>query len=202
MKKELTRSELEALYLPPAGELVVVDVPDMPFLMIDGDGSPDADPFQRALRWLFRVVHPIRREARARMGGHFVEPPLQGLWWAEDVADLVAGKKDEMRWRLMIPVPEWVTDDLFTEAIRDVAAKHGDLPEDLRLERYHEGESIQILHVGPDEEISDVARGLYEHLHERGLAPSGPHHQIYLTDPARTPPAKRRTLLRQPVRPE
>jgi hypothetical protein len=33
-----------------------------------------------------------------------------------------------------------------------------------------------------------------------GLAPSGPHREIYLSDPRRVAPEKLRTILRQPVR--
>lgn len=34
-----------------------------------------------------------------------------------------------------------------------------------------------------------------------GLTFNGAHHEIYLSDPRRTEPAKLRTILRQPVRP-
>jgi hypothetical protein len=33
-----------------------------------------------------------------------------------------------------------------------------------------------------------------------GMTFAGPHHEIYLGDPRRTPPQKLKTILRQPVR--
>ena len=33
-----------------------------------------------------------RRIAKTRMGKHFVEPPLEALWWADDPADFVEGR--------------------------------------------------------------------------------------------------------------
>ena len=109
MKKELTRRQLEQLYLPPADDFTMVDVPDMPFFMLDGEGAQDRGPLEKAVQWLFTVIHPIKQEARKRMGRSFVEPPLECLWWADDMADFAAGRKDKLRWRMMIPGPGWAT---------------------------------------------------------------------------------------------
>ena len=38
-------------------------------------------------------------------------------------------------------------------------------------------------------------------MDEHGLVADGLHHEIYLSDPFGTEPAKMRTILRQPVRP-
>lgn len=38
-----------------------------------------------------------------------------------------------------------------------------------------------------------------EFIPEHGLRMTGTHHEIYFSDPRRGDPAKRRTLLRQPV---
>jgi hypothetical protein len=78
------RRRLEELYLPSADDFVLVDVPDLQFVMIDGEGDPAGEAFARASRWLFAVIYPIKRVAKQRMGKRFVEPPLEGLWWAEE----------------------------------------------------------------------------------------------------------------------
>lgn len=85
------RRRLEELYLPPADEFVLVDVPDLQFVMIDGEGDPNGEAFSRAVRWLFSAIYPVKRIAKERMGTRFVEPPLEGLWWADDMNDFVAG---------------------------------------------------------------------------------------------------------------
>ena len=78
--------------------------------------------------------------------------------------------------------------------------KRGKAPKSLRLDSYHEGESVQIMYVGPNEgEIPTIER-LHRELSARGLVPNGPHHEIYLNDPRRTAPKRRKTVLRQPVR--
>jgi hypothetical protein len=65
----------------------------MQYVMIAGEGNPDCARFKRAVRWLFTAVHALKLIATERMGKDFVEAPLEGLWWAEDMSDFIAGNK-------------------------------------------------------------------------------------------------------------
>jgi hypothetical protein len=70
----------------------------------------------------------------------------------------------------------------------------------LGLENLHEGKSVHILHVGDYNGIGAICRRLYdEYLPAHGLTPNGHYHEIYLNDPRRTAPEKRKTVIRQPV---
>jgi hypothetical protein len=128
------RRRLEELYLPPADEFVLVDVPDLQFVMIDGEGNPSGEAFAQASRWLFSVVFPIKRVAKERMGKSFVEPPLEGLWWADDMNDLIAGNRDKLKWRLMIVTADWVDEELFVQAMAKASERLGEPPRSLRRE--------------------------------------------------------------------
>jgi hypothetical protein len=192
---------LEELYLPSADDFVLVEVPDLQFVMIDGEGDPGGERFTRAMRWLFAVIYPIKRVAKERMGKLFVEPPLECLWWADDMNDLITGTRDKLKWRLMIVTADWVDQEMFDQAVAKASERLGEPPSSLRLERFAEGRSVQIMHVGPNsEEVATLARLHHELLTEHDLVPNGHHHEIYLTDPNRVAPEKRRTVLRQPVR--
>jgi hypothetical protein len=199
---EPSRKQLEELYLPPADDFVTVDVPEMKFVMVDGEGSPKGERHAEAMKWLFAAVYPIRRIAKERMGRNFVEPPVEGLWWADDVADFAAHNMDKLKWRMMIPAtPEWVTEDMFARAVAEAAGKLGKAPGSLRLDSYDEGLSVQIMHVGPPAEQCETMTRLHkEYLPAHKLVCNGPHHEIYLTDPRRVAPEKQKTVLRQPVR--
>jgi hypothetical protein len=194
------RRRLEELYLPATDEFVLVDVPDMQFVMIDGEGDHDSEGFAQGTRWLFAVIHPIKRLARQRMGKNFVEPPLEVLWWADDMADFVAGNRDKFKWRQMIVTADWVDEEMFHGAVAKTRERLGEPPSSLRLERFAEGTSVQIMHVGPESAaIPTMARLHNEFLPEHNLVAIGYHHEIYLTDPSRTAPEKLKTVLRQPV---
>jgi len=102
----------------------------------------------------------------------------------------------------MIRQPSWVTSGMVRDAKASAGARRA-LPalDRLRLESYHEGLSVQILHVGPyAEEAPTLARLHTRYLPENRLAEAGRHHEIYLGDPRRTAPARLKTILRQPVR--
>ena len=62
------RRRLEELYLPSANDFVLVDVPDLQFVMIEGEGDPGGEAFAQATRWLFAVIYPMKRVARSGWG--------------------------------------------------------------------------------------------------------------------------------------
>lgn len=67
-----------------------------------------------------------------------------------------------------------------------------------------EGLCVQCLHIGPyDDEPATVAR-MHAYLEREGcvldFSPQRLHHEIYLSDPRKTAPEKRKTVIRHPVR--
>jgi hypothetical protein len=201
MKEPDLMARLKELYLPPAEDFVFVDVPDMRFVMIDGHGAADRTALDHAVKWLFAAIYPIKRLARERMGKTFVEPPLEGLWWADDIQDFICGNRDKLHWRMMIVFePDWLTTEMFDDGVATAQARLGEPPASLRLENYAEGASVQIMHVGPpSEEAPTIARLHREFLPSHNLIANGHHHEIYLNDPNRVAAEKLRMVLRQPV---
>ena len=64
-----------------------------------------------------------------------------------------------------------------------------------------EGDCLQALHLGPYSAEAPVLARLHDEIMPgAGLDFAGPHHEIYLSDPRKTPAEKLRTILRQPVR--
>ncbi|MEY6567724.1 GyrI-like domain-containing protein [Streptomyces sp. PGLac3x] len=181
-----------------------VDVPAMNFLMAEGAGSPNTSPLYRdVVQALYTTAYAVRALAVEQLGRKHTVGPLEGLWWSEDLGAFAARDEDAWQWRLMIVQPEWITRDLFEAGLaRAVAKKAPAAAGRVRFEEFHEGPSVQILHVGPyDEEGPTLARLHEEYLPDHGLRPRGTHHEIYLSDPRRTDPARLRTILRQPVGP-
>ncbi|KRA41696.1 GyrI-like domain-containing protein [Devosia sp. Root635] len=177
-------------------------VPEMAFVMVDGAGNPNSAPaYQSAIEWLYSISYALKFAAKA-LGHDYVVPPLEGLWWADNPADFTARRKDNWRWTMMIMAPDILTQAMFAEAVAKVGAKLGKRPDTLRLERYAEGRSLQVLHVGSYDDEGPVLAQLHDvEMPARGLTFNGHHHEIYLSDARRTAPDKLRTILRQPVRP-
>lgn len=201
MSVKIDRAKLVELYLPGTEGFTLVDVPEMPFAMIDGEGSPDHGASAKAIKTLFMAIYPIRREARKRMGKNFVEAPLEMLYWADDMHDLAAGNKENWKWKVMVVLPDWVDDEMFAQAVAEARGQVDEVPESLRLEKFAEGRCAQIMHFGRQQEVPATLERLYtEFLPQNKLDPAGPYHEIYLNDWSRVPPEKRKIVLRQPVR--
>jgi len=193
-----------ALYAPSAKDFVMVDVPPMAYLAVDGSGDPNTSPeYAEAVEALFSVAYAVKFRSKKALGRDFVVGPLEGLWRADDPAAFVTRDKASWSWTMLIAQPEWVDEALVAEAAAAVRAKGEKAALGrLRLERLNEGMSVQILHIGSyDDEAPTLARLHDEWMPQHGLTFNGDHHEIYLSDARRTAPAKLRTILRQPVRP-
>jgi len=197
------KKALPGLYATPRDRFVPVDVPAMQFVMVDGAGDPNtASAYKQALEWLYSTSYAMKLAARAAGRRDYVVPPLEGLWWAEDPADFVARRKDRWHWTMMIMAPDCVGRPLFETAVEKAKKKFGTPPPSLRFEHFDEGRCLQILHIGSyDDEAPTLAKLHDEVMPSQGLTFAGHHHEIHLSDPRRTEPAKLKTLLRQPVKP-
>ena len=71
----------------------------------------------------------------------------------------------------------------------------------LRFERWAEGPSAQIMHVGPYATEPATIRAPHDAIAEHGSRPRGRHHEIYLGNPRTSAPERLRTILRQSVEP-
>ena len=196
------RKDHPELYRPSRDSFTLVDVPAMQFVMVDGEGDPNVAPsYKQAIEWLFSISYAMKFAVKAALQKDYVVPPLEGLWWAEDPQDFVARRKACWRWTMMIMAPDFLDADMFDAARVKTARKLGAPPASLRLEKYDEGRSLQILHIGSyDDEAPTLARLHDEVMPAQGLTFAGRHHEIYLSDARRTEPAKLKTILRQPVK--
>jgi hypothetical protein len=202
MAKVDFKRQLKHLYQPSAKDVSVVDVPDMNFLMVDGQGDPTTSrEYQEALEALYTVAYQLKFTIKGRAPElDYVIPPPEGLWWAKDMGAFAMDDRDAWQWTAMIMQPDQVTEALFDEAVKEVKRKK-DLPGlgKLRLERYHEGRAVQILHLGPYSTEGPTIEKLHAFARENGYQLRGKHHEIYLSDPRRTVPDKMKTVIRHPV---
>ena len=203
MPKVDFKKEYKELYAPPK-KFVIVEVPELQFLMVDGHGDPNvAQEYQEAVEALYAVAYKIKFSSKKQLERDYVVPPLEGLWWAEDMASFsTARDKSKWDWTMMIMTPDWITADIFAEAVDQVRkGKNPAALNKVRLESYYEGLSVQIMHIGSyDDEGPTLMKLHNEFLPENGYAENGKHHEIYLSDPRKVAPEKLKTVLRQPVR--
>lgn len=202
MEKLDLKKTLKALYAPSAKEPSLVDVPPMNCFAVDGQGAPGAQAFQEAIEALYGASYTLKFMLKKRKGfPEYAVMPLEGLWCADDVTAFVEGRKDECKWTLLIVQPDFITRELFDEAVAELKAKK-DSPAiaKLRFDTLREGQSVQIMHVGPYAAEKPTIERLHAYMKEKGCTFNGPHHEVYMNDPRRTAPEKLKTIIRQPVR--
>jgi hypothetical protein len=128
--------------------------------------------------------------------------PLEALWFtAADGSFDMNVPAEKWRWRVLMIASDDVTPEVFDRAVAEVRRKKGDSPAlgRLRFERWREGRSAQVMHIGPYSEERPTIERLHAFIAAQGSQPRGAHHEIYLGDPRRADPAKLKTVLRQPV---
>jgi len=195
------KRELRELYAP-GREPVIVDVPELAYVLIDGHGDPNTAPgFSEAIEALFTVAYTAKFAVkRAAAGIDYGVMPLEGLFWTPEMSTFTTDDKSAWDWTLMIMQPEQVTPEVFGEA-RAAATKKKSLDAigRVRLERFAEGRAAQILHIGPYAAEGPTIQRLHAFIAEQGYRRAGKHHEIYLGDPRRAAPEKLKTIVRQPI---
>jgi hypothetical protein len=190
-------------YRATVGEFRVVNVPERRYLMIDGHGDPNVSPaYVETLESLYPVAYKMKFASKQDLDRDYVVPPLEGLWWAEDMAAFTTGRdKSQWDWTMMLMVPDWVGHAIFVAAVEKVGTKNPPPRlEAVRLEALTEGQCVQTLHLGSFDDEAEVLANMHDDfIPSHGLQLSGKHHEIYLSDPRKTIPTKLRTILRQPV---
>ncbi|WP_205519473.1 GyrI-like domain-containing protein [Pyxidicoccus caerfyrddinensis] len=191
------------IYAPSHKEFSVVVVPRMSFVMADGEGNPNlAQSYRDAVQALYAVSYTLKFASKKLANRDYVVAPLEGLWSADDPAAFVQRRKDEWKWTMMIMQPEWITKEMFDEAVEVVRTKKNPaaLP-GVYFDTYDEGLSVQIMHIGSYDDEAPTLRRLHEeYMPANGLDFNGPHHEVYIGDPRKAEPSKLKTILRQPVK--
>ena len=202
MSKIDFKKDWKHLYAPTAKEVVEVDVPDLKYLMIDGRGDPnDSIEFSEAVETLFAVSYAVKFAVKKGvLALDYGVMPLEGLWWADDMAQFSVEAKSDWKWTLMILQPDFVTEGILDTCHLQVKEKKNPAAiSKTRFETLSEGRCAQILHIGPFSEEGPAVEKVHQYVDARGER-VGKHHEIYLSDIRRADPSRWRTVIRQPMK--
>lgn len=162
-------------YRARRGEFRTLEVPELRYLMVDGHGDPNTSiDYADALAALYPVGYTLKLASKRELGRDYVVPPLEGLWWAEDMTAFTSARdKSRWDWTMMLLVPDWIAGEMVEQAIATVRAREGsERPvriDDVRLASLDEGLCVQTLHVGSFDDEGPVL----EHLHREVIPAAG-----------------------------
>ena len=201
------KKEYKDIYLPK-DKPVLVYIPSMHFIMVDGSGDPNGSrDFQQAVQLLYGLSYTIKmsKMKNNRPEGYFeyVVPPLEGLWWIDNGA-FSFENRENWSWTLMIRQPEFVDAGVFHRACEELRKKNPEPASDnARFGAFREGLCVQVMHVGLYATEPESMHEMILLMKEEGLrdrvGTGGKHHEIYLSDPRKSKPENMKTVLRHPV---
>ncbi|MEK3885002.1 GyrI-like domain-containing protein [Paenibacillus sp. PL2-23] len=199
-KSKLDLAKMDKAYYSAPGKPQVVEFPELSYLAVEGQGSPDGQAFASATEALYKVAYTLKFQSKGE-GADFTVAKLEGQWWVDSEAYGLDVPREEWRWKLLIRLPEFVSEAAVGQAKLKAAEKKNaaaGIP-GVEFLRLREGLCVQMLHTGPFSNEPETLEVMHGFMAEAGYVPSGRHHEIYLSDFRRTEPSRLRTILRQPV---
>jgi hypothetical protein len=166
------------------------------FFVVEGQGKPGGDAFHEALGWLFATTYTAKFMLKFEGAVDFKVSKLECLYLSAPDKTPMA----EWRWRFLLRVPDTVTAGHLAKVRKTLKERKGLDTKAVKRIRWKEGRALQVLHVGPYDEVGPIYCQLEAHAREHGLAVQCPAHEIYLNDPRRVAPEKIRTIVRLPVK--
>jgi hypothetical protein len=98
---------LKDFYSSKSGMFTQVVVPRFNFLMVNGSGDPNTSKdYASAIEALYTLSYILKFMSQEELGRDYSVPPLEGLWWSNDMEDFEKGNKDEWLWTAMIMLPD------------------------------------------------------------------------------------------------
>lgn len=198
-----TTDTLELLHAA-TDRATIVTVPQRRMYALDGLGDPAGAGYGGAIETLHAIADLLR--ARLHVERHLETrvAPIECAWWTHpepptgEVPDRFADRA-AWHWQQMIEIPRQATDEEAEAALEQARGSGVQDAQLVRIIRFEEGLSAQILHVGPRSDEPDSVRRLFEAVHAAGLRPRGHLHEILVSDPRHAPPERRHSILRLPV---
>jgi hypothetical protein len=178
----------------------LVEIGPAQYLATAGRGAPGGQEFQARIGALYNVAFTVKM-ARKFAGRDYAVSKLEGLWWGSRNGAFLHEPPATWNWKLLIRTPDFISRDEVNDAKARLRRKGKPAEvDDVGLELLDEGSAVQALHVGPYEREPETLARMEALADSEGLSVHGRHHEIYLSDPRRVPPARLRTILRLPVR--
>jgi hypothetical protein len=194
MEKIDFKKILKDLYAPRK-KIQELDVGEGHFLSVTGKGTPGGAEFDSAVQHLYAAAYTMKFSLLNEGKMNFAVSSLEALYYD----DPKKVSMENWRWELLIRVPKEVTPTDLKEAGDAFKKRKGIDISDVDLKTITEGLSLQVLHLGPYENLHATYASLRDYAGEKGWKMGRPCHETYLSDPRRTDPQRLKTLVRIPV---
>ena len=192
------------IYMPKTTP-VIIDIPKMPYIMIDGSGNPNNEEFAKATEALYSISYAIKMSYKSDNvpPGYYEYTvfPLEGIWDLIDKSKPPTDK-DNFKYTIMIRQPDFLNNELFERFLEATKKKKSNPYLDkLVFGEITDGLSCQAMHIGSYDNEKETFDKMEKFCEENGyIRASKLHREIYISDPRKTDPSKLKTVLRFSVK--
>ena len=203
------KKEYREFYMPKK-QPGIVKIPPMNYIAVRGKGNPNMEgsEYKQSIGLLYGIAFTIKM---SKMGSHKIEgyfdyvvPPLEGLWWQENIAGIDYSRKEDFRFISMIRLPDFVTKEEVDWAIEEAERKKKEDFSKVEFLTYNEGLCVQCMHIGAYDDEPVTVELMHDFMtaegYELDITDARFHHEIYLSDARRIAPEKLKTVIRHPIK--
>ncbi len=203
------KKEYKEFYMPKK-KPEIVNVPKANYIAVRGKGDPNEEEgeYKASIGLLYTIAFTLKMSKRT---GHEIEgffdyvvPPLEGFWWQDGIDGIDFTKKDKFRWISVIRLPDFIKKEDFDWAVETAQKKKKMDCSKMEFLTIDEGLCVQMMHIGAydDEPVSVALMDAYieQEGYENDLSDVRLHHEIYLSDARKVEPARRKTVIRHPIK--
>ena len=197
-------------YYMPKNKPQIIDIPSMSYIAVRGKGDPNDEngEYKKAIGVLYAVAYTLKMSYKTehKIDGFFeyVVPPLEGFWQSGNTGTFDYADKSQLKWISVIRLPDFIKEDDFRWAVETASKKKKIDCSSAEIITVEEGLCVQMMHNGAyDDEPATVEimdRFIAENGFQNDLNGERMHHEIYLSDPRKTPPEKWKTVIRHPIK--
>ena len=190
------KKEYKEFYLPKS-KPAIVTVPPMNYIAVRGKGDPNQEggEYKAAVGVLYALAYTLKMSYKT---GHAIE----GFY--EYVVPVDFRDKSAFQWVSAIRLPDFVGEKDFLWAVEEASRKKKLNCSGAFFYHLEEGLCVQMMHLGPYDSEPASLEAMDAFARENGYEPdiseTRRHHEIYLSDPRKSPPEKWKTVLRHPIR--
>ena len=203
------KKEYKEFYMPK-NKPEIVQIPPMNYIAVRGKGNPNVEgsEYKQSIGLLYGIAFTIKMSKKGshQIAGYFdyVVPPLEGLWWQENIKGIDYSRKEDFHFISMIRLPDFVTKKDFEWAIGEAEKKKKENFSKVEFLTYNEGLCVQCMHIGAYDDEPATVELMHSFMtaegYELDITDARFHHEIYLSDARRVASEKLKTVIRHPVR--
>ena len=169
------------------------------YITLSGVGAPEHALFTNSISSLYTVAYTIKAICKTT-DQDFKVPKLEAFWWVESGKEFMETPREEWHWKLLIQMPAYVDASIFEESVdKSFKKKKVALINEVCFEEINEGKCVQALHLGSYDHEDETIKEIFLFMEDEGLKINGYHHEIYISDPMKTPQERLKTIIRYGV---